>query len=346
MAKIHRRIGTPIVTELELRAIELDLDHKLLSPMAAHGKLPDVYAGAPVVVLGRYRGRAPASASLELHGSSFGEPFRAVVARSAKLDESTELAASWARARIRDLEDRYAAGARELEAQIVETSRHHSVLSRFTAFLAVDRSQIANHGGTLRQIVQPVESVGASKSVRSRSGPVAAGAVGLPYGGPPAMPPGISMPAPARPLGGPPQISAASPASQARMASVARVAAPPAPKAESSRSAPPRSPSSAASESRLIDARVYLASLADLARELSALSTAQPSAMVLKLLRQRLQQWIEDLLSVGGHGALATAVAEHLQRLTVDTTAEIADELAKLAAGAVPPKPASRAFWK
>ena len=346
MAKIHRRIGTPIATELELRATELDLDQRLVSPMAAHGRLPDVYAGAPVVVLGRYRGRASASASLELHGSSFGEPVRAVVARSATLDESTGLAASWARARIRDLEDRYAAGARELEAQIVETSKHHSVLSRFTAFLAVDRAEIANHAGTLQQIVQPVESVGVSKSARSRSGPVAAGAVGLPYGGPPGMPRGVSMPAPARPLGAPPQINAASPASPARMASVARASAPLAPMAESSRSAPPRSPSSAASEPRLIDVRVYLASLADFARELSALSTAQPSTMALKLLRQRVQQWIEDLLSVGGHDALATAVAAHLQCLTFDTTAELAVELAKLVTGAVPTEPARRAFWK
>ena len=38
------------------------------------------------------------------------------------------------------------------------TSKQFSVLSRFTAFLAIDRSEVANKGGILRQLVQPVES--------------------------------------------------------------------------------------------------------------------------------------------------------------------------------------------
>lgn len=97
-----------------------------------------------------------------------------------------------------------------------------------------------------------------------------------------------------------------------------------------------------------IDASVYLASLAELARELDALSSAGPRApaMALKLLRQRLQQWLEDLESVGGHEALVAAVASELHRLTIDTRAEVAAELVKLAIGAVPPKPPGRAFWK
>jgi len=351
MAKIHRRIATPIATELELRAKgfepHLEIDEVLLSPMTTRGKLPDVYAGAPVVVLGRYRGRASQFATIEFSGSSFGEPFRTVVAKRAAPSDlgvaaTTDLAASWARARIRDLEDRYAAGAKELEAQIVATSKQYAVLSRFTAFLAIDRSEVVSSGGTLHQIVQPVARGELRESKRMRGAPGGGGSVG----GPTAMPSGIPMPAPASPMGAPPPMTLHS----SRAASVTRSSmyASPPPQSTPMASGPRAAVTPVAGPLDKIEASVYLASLAELARELGALSSAGPRApaMALKLLRQRLQQWLEDLESVGGHEALVAAVASELHRLTIDTRAEVAAELVKLAIGAVPPKPPGRAFWK
>ena len=67
MAKVHRRIGTPIVTELALQTPGVDLTRGELAPMTAPGKLPDVYAGAPVVIFGRYRGAAPTSIDARWH---------------------------------------------------------------------------------------------------------------------------------------------------------------------------------------------------------------------------------------------------------------------------------------
>ena len=61
MAKVHRRVGLPVATELALVAPDLDDRARGSIPPA---RLPDVYAGAPVVVLGRYRGRAPATAAI------------------------------------------------------------------------------------------------------------------------------------------------------------------------------------------------------------------------------------------------------------------------------------------
>jgi len=156
MAKVHRRIGMPIATELALRATGLELDRATLAP----GKLPDVYAGAPVVIFGRYRGAAGPRAAIDIEGSSLGDPLRmtVTVSVSAGAQGATWLAASWARAHLRDLEDRYATGARsDLEAQIVRVSKQFSVLSRFTAFVAIDRSQLVARDGMLHQAVQPVE---------------------------------------------------------------------------------------------------------------------------------------------------------------------------------------------
>ncbi len=77
-------------------------------------------------------------------------------------------------------------------------------------------------------------------------------------------------------------------------------------------------------------------------------------------MRQRLVEWIEDLRSVGGFDELAAAVEVLVRRLTsalaalavpsgsppLDGLRTLGDELAKLAAGAAPPRGAGRPFWK
>ena len=135
MAKVHRRIGAPIVTNLTLGSAGMEILRGTLAP----GRLPDVYAGAPVVVLGRYHGAAQAGATIEVSGESLGDPWKQAVALCRPAQASTWLAASWARAHLRDLDDRYATGARELEPEIVRLSKQFGVLSRFTAYVAVDQ---------------------------------------------------------------------------------------------------------------------------------------------------------------------------------------------------------------
>jgi Ca-activated chloride channel family protein len=74
--------------------------------------------------------------------------------------ENPAIASVWARSIIRDLEDRYATGEedhRTLEKQIVQISLRHGVLSRFTAYVALDTSEAINPGGERHRIVQPVE---------------------------------------------------------------------------------------------------------------------------------------------------------------------------------------------
>jgi hypothetical protein len=67
---------------------------------------------------------------------------------------------SWARARVRDLEDRFASGSADpaLADLIVAVSLRHRVLSRFTAFVAVDRDRSVGADGVPLPVVQPVES--------------------------------------------------------------------------------------------------------------------------------------------------------------------------------------------
>lgn len=447
MAKVHRRIGTPIATELRVAGSGgFQIDAHSLAP----AKLPDVYAGAPVTVFGRYRGSA-ASAAIELEGTTLGEPLRTRIAREPETGaraSATWLTASWARARIRDLEDRYAAGERgALEHEIVALSKRCSVLSRFTAFLAIDRSEVVNRGGWQQQVVQPVESpagwgqkeAGIAQNRTSVARPMAARQMGAmppppmaqpmpaqvpmaepsspafapapgpmaaplggapamsgsaaPYGGPPPMPGAVRPPrapranesAPMPPMpprgapeggfGPPPASKTAAPApvpasaaadgaggggmgaaSRARPAGVS-APAPAKKKDEVERRAEEKADYDAAPVQMQPQGSAYLTALAALARDLEAQGRGRADAAAIRLLRQRLTEWIEDVRSVGGQDALAEVVEQLVQRLSAalalgqDVAGEaiaVAAELARLGAGEVPP-PApkkGRAFWK
>jgi Ca-activated chloride channel homolog len=383
MAKVHRRIGTPIATELALRATGLELERGTVAP----AKLPDVYAGAPVVVLGRYRGAAPSGAAIEITGTTMGDPFQMTVALASAAKAASWLAASWARAHIRDLEDQYAAGARpELEQQIVRVSKQFSVLSRFTAFLAVDRSQVVNKGGVLHQVVQPVEKPAGWTMPMAAMAPAPSSPVAMPLTGAMA---GRRAPAGAGPMranlkvsfadiepagpvqggGSPAGASLPGGAPGGPLFDAAQPPPPPRPTATPGPAsyAPPPARFASRRESPRDDAMgaapvigndAYLAQLGELARGLEGEATGRVDVAAIRRLRQRLVQWIEDVRSVGGNDDLASAVEALVERLVAALAAqatlaaeaaEIAGELAKLAAGAPPPPPKQKsrlAFWK
>ncbi len=420
MAKVHRRIGTPLATELVVSSRELDLDRATIAPK----RLPDVYAGSPVVVLGRYRGRAPDRAALDVEGTSMGDPMKWSIVRAPEPDLRVPvpveapaapgwLAASWARGHIRELEDRYAIGAHEVEPEIVAVSKRFCVLSRFTAFLAIDRSQIVNPGGHVDQIVQAVETpdgwadkergesggggqarsrrTAGSTPVMARRAPMIGAAqsfAAMPRSGPnagasPARP-GASAPAPMMPPAPPagPSFRAQPPRPAPRDAidTVSEMSAnisddfeegpsqvlespPPAEyKAMPPPSGYPQQPpmaqaKKAKAEAAPSGATAYLIALATLARDLAQQASGRADHAAIRLLRQRLTEWIEDVRSVGGHELLAATVERLIQRLSAALASgenvaaeasEVARELAKLAGGTTPP-PAQRsrlAFWK
>jgi Ca-activated chloride channel family protein len=274
-----------------------------------------------VTILGRYRGRAPAGAALELAGTTLGDPLRVHVACDSESATADWLSASWARARIRDLEDRYAAGEQELEREIVTASKRHGVLSRFTAFIAIDRSQVANAGGRIRQVVQPVE-------------PPAGWEFGSAI---------FAMHRVSQPLASTGSLEMA----QLTMGSVPESPAPIRRVSLSREKAAPAGPMD----------RAYLESLATLARELEAEGRGPADAARIRMLRERLTEWIENVRSVGGSESIVAAVEDLVNRLSATLDAgtslgkeavAVATELAALAAGGAPARRRRNRilFWK
>lgn len=167
MDRIHRTIDTPVLTELAVSIDGVDYVSSSLNPE----REPDLFAGAPVTVSGRFRGSGTPVVKLKAahrDGSHWSE--------SVKGRETGDAAISriWARARVRAMEDRYATGSRQdLADEITKLSLRFGVLCRFTSWVAVDRSQKIESTGDVRKVVQPVESPEGWAMPKGRPAPAA-----------------------------------------------------------------------------------------------------------------------------------------------------------------------------
>ncbi|MCU0687326.1 MAG: VWA domain-containing protein, partial [Polyangiaceae bacterium] len=167
---LHARLATPVLTDLELAFEGARVDPEATTPR----RLGAVFPGVPWRVYGRFlRCSEAASVAVRARDAS-GAAFRAEA--PATPTESGALLPIWARARLRDLEDRYLVDAHlrdELERAIVQTSLEAGVLSRFTAFLVIDEESRHPAGAPLRSVAQPVEMPAGSPpgAVNRRSRP-------------------------------------------------------------------------------------------------------------------------------------------------------------------------------
>jgi tRNA A-37 threonylcarbamoyl transferase component Bud32 len=154
MDSIHRRIATPVLTDLELSSETWTIEPGTMAPEP----LPALFAGAPLLLLGRYRGRPQGPITLRARDAA-GRNWAECVPSSFR--DNPAISTVWARSQVRKLEDRLVAGHGNralLEQEITATSLRFGVLSRFTSFVAVDRARAVNIGGSLHQVTQPVEA--------------------------------------------------------------------------------------------------------------------------------------------------------------------------------------------
>jgi Ca-activated chloride channel family protein len=153
LTRAHRRVESPLLAELTL---ELE-GGTLLRDSIAPQLLPDVFEGVPVTVFARASGLT-ANATVVVRGrQTDGQTSTMRVG----VDEvrNPAVGAAWARMHLRDLEDRFDIGREDkaaLERKIVAVSLEHSVMCRFTAFVAVDHETV-NQGGALHRMTQAVE---------------------------------------------------------------------------------------------------------------------------------------------------------------------------------------------
>lgn len=148
MTRLARTIGRPALTDIRVSAEGAEIIEGTVTP----DRSPDAFAGVPCVICGRYRGRDGAVTFHVAADDSFAAALPAYEAPKAIAVQTI-----WARSVVRDLEDEYASGYpdEELAARLVAHSIRFGVMSRFTAFVAIDPERV--DAGPLTEVLQPVE---------------------------------------------------------------------------------------------------------------------------------------------------------------------------------------------
>lgn len=155
---VGREIGAPLVTNLSIHDENSGADLASLAP--AH--FPDLFEGRAASVFLRVRSIGKLTVTgLGSDGKRFSQT---VTAQPLALPALAQL---WARTRVADLEDRFRLASAgmpvspggtpdSLKAEIVALACKHTLLTRFTAFVAIDQ-EVVNQGGEGRKVVQPVQ---------------------------------------------------------------------------------------------------------------------------------------------------------------------------------------------
>ena len=150
---LRQRLSTPVLQDLQVSSHDV--------PLVANTTVPkqpiNLYTRGVAYVLERWQGKVPKAATITIEGRRMnGTVWQQTV--PVMRVKTPVLRVSWARHMVRMLEDLYyLAGVKRLEQRIVSLSLQYGVLSRFTAYVAVDRSEQVNQGGQRHRIVQPVE---------------------------------------------------------------------------------------------------------------------------------------------------------------------------------------------
>jgi Ca-activated chloride channel family protein len=124
-------------------------------------RLPDLFAGRPIVVTGKFRGEP---GEVMISGRAAGRGMEFAVAADESGGERSFIPNIWARLRIEDLANRQMVGGTahpDLAREIRDTALEHGLMSQYTAFVAVDASErtAGERGTTVYQAVPVPDGV-------------------------------------------------------------------------------------------------------------------------------------------------------------------------------------------
>jgi Ca-activated chloride channel family protein len=146
-----KRIATPVLTDI--RVIWEDLEVTDLEPAT----IPDLFAGQPLVLHGRYT--KPGTGLLTVEGRRGGLPvtLRQVVTLHETATDHEALARLWARARIHRLSREMHGGERhDVKEAITSLGLQFRLMTAYTSLVAVD-SIVSNTTGSSTRVDVPVE---------------------------------------------------------------------------------------------------------------------------------------------------------------------------------------------
>ncbi len=137
VARFYRRISAPTLVDIRVEVMG-GVTLEDVTP----GKIPDLFAGQPLTVHGRYKGAG--SATLVVTGRRGNAEFRREIPVVFPVEEKGNgaLATLWARTRIDELSAQMYRRdeTAELVEPIIELAIRHRIMSKYTAFVAVEET--------------------------------------------------------------------------------------------------------------------------------------------------------------------------------------------------------------
>ena len=145
MEALFKSIQSPVLTDIK----------SSVTGASFPARMPDVYQGDPVISIARMKTKDLPS-SLSISGNIAGQSWQQTKALS-DTEDASGLSVLWARAKIADLEEsRFdRAGAAKIDAEILQTSLEHHIVSRLTSLVAVDITPSRPNGTALNQAKVP-----------------------------------------------------------------------------------------------------------------------------------------------------------------------------------------------
>ena len=136
--RFYRRVRNPVLTDIQLQWTGLDVDEQ------TPAQIGDLFDGQPVLVHGRYHN--PGSGKLIITGRIGSKDYEAKIAVEFPAQASRpEVANLWARARIGEWTDEENLRPGTRKDDITRIALQHSLISAYTAFVAVDRDRVARN---------------------------------------------------------------------------------------------------------------------------------------------------------------------------------------------------------
>ena len=146
----YERFRHPVLTD-----ISIDFGHLQVTDLIP-GRLPDVFAGSPVQVTGRYRqgGRARATIHGRIGTRRVEIPFDLHLPAAAH--DRRAIAHLWARRKIEQIEAQYARNIQAARHEILPLALEFGLTSRFTSFVAIEDRISADANEPIHTVGVPV----------------------------------------------------------------------------------------------------------------------------------------------------------------------------------------------
>ncbi|MCH7688039.1 MAG: VWA domain-containing protein [Planctomycetes bacterium] len=148
--RFNEKTSAPYMTDLEI-----DWGNLVIKDLIP-ARLPDLYAGRPLVIMGRYD--KPGSSEVTLKGNVLGQAVQMAMKLELpeREDEHDSLGTLWARQRIRQIWNRdLGQPTSEGRVEITRLGLTHQLLTQYTSFVAVEEEAPEKVEGTLRRETVP-----------------------------------------------------------------------------------------------------------------------------------------------------------------------------------------------